>query len=134
MMEILNNIEYTLKINNSQLFLDYLALELLDYPCDYKFSDYLNIFNIINKNKNIKKFSNIKNKNNYLDLVCNSSSFYSNVKLYYNEHNLLVYFEFNYNYYAFSINADYINNFMFDKYKNIPHFISELEKYVNNIN
>lgn len=130
MIEIFNNIEYTLKIANSQLFLDYLALDLLDYPSDYKFSDYLNIFNIINKDKNIKKFNNIKNKNNYLDLVCNSSSFYSNVKLYYNEQNLLAYFEFDCDYYAFLINVDYINNFMVNKYKNIPHFINELEEYI----
>nr|DAI83836.1 MAG TPA: hypothetical protein [Caudoviricetes sp.] len=134
MIEIFNNIEYTLKIANSQLFLDYLALDLLDYPSDYKFSDYLNIFNIINKDKNIKKFNNIKSKNNYLDLVCNSSSFYSNVKLYYNRQNLLAYFEFDCNYYAFLINVDYINNFMINKYKNIPHFISKLEEYISNTN
>lgn len=134
MIEIFNNIEYTLKIANSQLFLDYLALDLLDYPSDYKFSDYLNIFNTINKDKNIKKFNNIKSKNNYLDLVCNSSSFYSNVKLYYNEQNLLAYFEFDCNYYAFLINVNYINNFMVNKYKNIPHFINELEEYISNTN
>lgn len=134
MIEIFNNIKYTLKIANSQLFLDYLALDLLDYPNDYKFSDYLNIFNIINKDKNIKKFNNIKSKNNYLDLVYNSSSFYSNVKLYYNEQNLLAYFEFDCNYYAFLINVNYINNFMVNKYKNIPHFINELEEYISNTN
>lgn len=134
MIAILNNIEYKLKIANSQLFLDYLALDVLDYTSDYKFSDYLNIFNIINKDKNIKKFNNIKNKNNYLDLVCNSSNFYSKVKLYYNEQNLLAYFEFDCDYYAFLINIDYINNFMVNKYKNIPHFINELEEYISNTN
>ena len=80
MIAFINDCKVSLKSVNSQLFLDYLALEL-NYNNNYKFSDYLNIFNILNKDKNIKKFNNISNKNNYLDLVCDSSNFYSNVKL-----------------------------------------------------
>lgn len=128
MIEIFNNISYSLKSVNSQLFLDYLALGL-NYTNNYKFSDYLNIFNIINKDINIKKFNNINNRNNYLDLVCNSSSFYSNVKLYYNEQNLLAYFEFDGYYYSFLIN---ISNKIFKYYNDIFNFIGELEEYIEN--
>ena len=126
MITFINNSKTFLKVVNSQLFLDYLALEL-NYTNDYKFSDYLNIFNILKKDKNIKKFNNINNNNDFLDLVCNSSSFYSNVKLYYNEQNLLAYFEFDGNFYAFLIN---INNKIFKYYKNILYFIGELEDYI----
>lgn len=130
MEEIFNNIEYSLKSVNGQLFLDYLALAF-KYANDYKFSDYINIFNIINKDKNIKKFNNINNKNNYLDLVCNSSSFYTNIKLYYNSQNLLAYFEFDGNYYAFLIN---IKHKIFKNYNNMFHFVNELEEYIETSN
>ena len=126
MFTIFNNIESSLKSVNSQLFLDYLALEL-NYANNYKFSDYLNIFEIINKDINIKKYNNINNKNDFLDLICNSSSFYSNVKLYYNEQNLLAYFEFDGNFYAFLIN---IEHKLFKSYKNMQHFVNELEDYI----
>lgn len=128
MIAFINDCKVSLKSINSQLFLDYLALEL-NYNNNYKFSDYLNIFNILKKDKNIKKFNNINNKNNYLDLVCDSSNFYSNVKLYYNEQNLLAYFEFDGNYYSFLIN---IKNKIFKNYYNIFNFISELEEYIEN--
>ena len=128
MIAFINDCKVSLKSVNSQLFLDYLALEL-NYNNNYKFSDYLNIFNILKKDKNIKKFNNISNKNNYLDLVCDSSSFYSNVKLYYNKQNLLAYFEFDGNYYSFLIN---IKNKIFKSYYNIFNFISELEEYIEN--
>lgn len=128
MIAFINDCKVSLKSVNSQLFLDYLALEL-NYNNNYKFSDYLNIFNILKKDKNIKKFNNISNKNNYLDLVCDSSNFYSNVKLYYNEQNLLAYFEFDGNYYSFLIN---IKNKIFKNYYNIFNFISELEEYIEN--
>ena len=126
MITFINNSKTFLKVVNSQLFLDYLALEL-NYDNDYKFSDYLNIFNILKKDKNIKKFNNINNNNDFLDLVCNSSSFYSNVKLYYNEQNLLAYFEFDGNFYAFLIN---IEHKLFKSYKNMQHFVNELEEYI----
>ena len=126
MITFINNSKTFLKVVNSQLFLDYLALEL-NYNNNYNFGDYYNIFNIFNKDKNIKKFNNINNNNDFLDLVCNSSSFYSNVKLYYNEQNLLAYFEFDGNFYAFLIN---INNKIFKYYKNILYFIGELEDYI----
>ena len=134
MFTIINNAKYSLKNINSQLFLDYLALDL-NYANNYKFSDYLNIFNIINKDKSIKKYTNInninKNNNNYLDLVCDSSSFYSNVRLYYNKQNLLAYFELDSYYYAFLIN---INNKIFKSYYNIFNFIGELEDYIETTN
>lgn len=134
MIAFINDCKVSLKSVNSQLFLDYLALEL-NYNNNYKFSDYLNIFNIINKDKNIKKYTNInninKNNNNYLDLVCDSSSFYSNVKLYYNKQNLLAYFEFDGNYYSFLIN---IKNKIFKNYYNIFNFIGELEEYIETTN
>ena len=87
----------------------------------------MNIFEIINKDINIKKYNNINNKNDFLDLICNSSSFYSNVKLYYNEQNLLAYFEFDGNFYAFLIN---IEHKLFKSYKNMRHFVNELEEYI----
>ena len=130
MITFINNSKTFLKVVNSQKFLDYLALEL-NYNNNYKFSDYLNIFNILKKDKNIIKFNNISNKNNYLDLVCDSSNFYSNVKLYYNEQNLLAYFEFDGNYYSFLIN---IKNKIFKNYYNIFNFISELEEYIETSN
>ena len=126
MITFINNSKTFLKVVNSQLFLDYLALEI-NYDNNYKFSDYLNIFNILKKDKNIKKFNNINNNNDFLDLVCNSSSFYSNVKLYYNEQNLLAYFEFDGNFYAFLIN---IEHKLFKSYKNMQHFVNELEDYI----
>lgn len=126
MIAFINDCKVSLKSVNSQLFLDYLALEL-NYNNNYKFSDYLNIFNILNKDKNIKKYTNINNKNNYLDLVCDSSSFYNNVKLYYNSQNLLAYFKDGDNFYAFLIN---INNKIFKSYYNIFNFIGELEEYI----
>ena len=128
MITFINNSKTFLKVVNSQAFLDYLALEL-NYANNYKFSDYLNIFKIINKDKNIKKFNNFKNNNDFLDLVSDSYSAYSNVKLYYNEQNLLAYFEYDNIYYAFLIN---INNKIFKYYKNILYFIGELEDYIEN--
>ena len=126
MITFINNSKTFLKVVNSQAFLDYLALEL-NYANNYKFSGYLNIFKIINKDKNIKKFNNFKNNNDFLDLVSDSYSAYSNVKLYYNEQNLLAYFEYDNIYYAFLIN---INNKIFKYYKNILYFIGELEDYI----
>ena len=128
MLEIINNIKYSSKSVNSQLFLDYLALEL-NYTNNYKFSDYLNIFKILNKDKNIKKFNNISNKSDYLDLVCANSNFYTNIRLYYNKQNLLAYFNYGENYYSFLIN---INNKIFKSYPTIFNFISELEDYIEN--
>ena len=126
MITFINNSKTFLKVVNSQKFLDYLALEL-NYNNNYKFSDYLNIFKIFNKDKNIKKFNNFNNNNDFLDLVCNNYSIYTNVKLYYNEQNLLAYFEYGDIYYSFLIN---INNKIFKDYYNIFNFIGELEEYI----
>ena len=128
MFTFINNSKTFLKVVNSQAFLDYLALEL-NYANNYKFSDYLNIFKIINKDKNIKKFNNFKNNNDFLDLVCNNYSVYTNVKLYYDEQNLLALFEYDNIYYSFLIN---INNKLFKDYYNIFNFIGELEEYIKN--
>lgn len=128
MITFINNRKVSLKSVNSRLFLDYLALEL-NYDNNYKFSDYLNIFKIINKDKNIKKFNNFKNNDDFLDLVSNSYSVYTNVKLYYNEQDLLVYFSYGEIFYSFFIN---INNKIFKYYKDILYFIGELEDYIEN--
>ena len=59
------------------------------------------------------------------DIYNNSAS----VKLYYNEQNLLAYFELDNIYYSFLIN---INNKIFKSYYNIFNFIGELEEYIEN--
>lgn len=43
----------------------------------------------------------------------------------YNEQNLLAYFEFDNNFYAFLINIK-----LFKNYKNMQHFVNELEEYI----
>ena len=55
-----NKDEFYLKIVVFSHFFDYLALEL-NYTNDYKFSDYYKLFELINKDENIKKFNNIIN-------------------------------------------------------------------------
>ena len=126
MFEIFNNCECSLKSVNGHLFLDYLALEL-NYNNNYNFSDYYNIFNIFNKDKNIIKFNNLYNNNRLLDLINNIFNNEANVKLYYNEQNLLACFEYGDIYYNILIN---INNKIFKSYYNIFNFIGELEEYI----
>ena len=128
MVEIFNNSECWLKSVNGQLFLDYLALEL-NYNNDYNFGDYYNIINIFNKDKNIKKFNNINNICELLNLINDIYNNSANVKLYYNEQNLLAYFELDGIFYSFLIDA---NNKIFKSYKNILYFIGELEDYIEN--
>ena len=128
MIAFINDCKVSLKSVNSQLFLDYLALEL-NYNNNYKFSDYLNIFNILKKDKNIKKFNNINNMCELLNLINDIYNYSANVKLYYNEQNLLAYFELDGIFYSFLIN---IKNKIFKSYKNILYFISELEEYIEN--
>ena len=128
MVEIFNNCECWLKSVNGQLFLDYLALEL-NYNNDYNFGDYYNIINIFNKDKNIKKFNNINNIGELLNLINDIYNNSANVKLYYNEQNLLAYFELGGIFYSFLIDA---NNKLFKSYKNILYFIGELEDYIEN--
>lgn len=126
MCDLVNKGKSSLKIVESLHFLDYLALDL-NIANNYKFSDYLNIFKVINKDKNIKKFNNFRNNNDFLDLVCNSYSIYSNVKLYYNKQNLLACFEYGEIYYNILININHKN---FKSYKNMIKYVSELEDYL----
>lgn len=126
MSKLINNSESSLKVVNSLKFLDYLALEL-NYNNNYNFSDYYNIFNIFNKDKNIIKFNNLYNNNRLLDLINDIYNNSANVKLYYNEQNLLACFELDDIYYNILINA---NNKIFKSYYNIFNFISELEDYI----
>ena len=128
MSKLINNSESSLKVVNSLNFLDYLALEL-NYNNNYNFSDYYNIFNIFNKDENIIKFNNLYNNNRLLDLINNIYNNEANVKLYYNEQNLLACFEYDDIYYNILIN---INNKIFKYYKNILYFIGELEEYIEN--
>ena len=128
MVEIFNNCECSLKSVNGQLFLDYLALEL-NYNNDDNFGDYYNIIYIFNKDKNIKKFNNINNIGELLNLINDIYNNSANVKLYYNEQNLLAYFELDGIFYSFLIDA---NNKLFKSYKNIFYFIGELEDYIEN--
>lgn len=128
MLKLINNSESFLKSVNGQLFLDYLALEL-NYNNDYNFGDYYNIINIFNKDKNIKKFNNINNIGELLNLINDIYNNSANVKLYYNEQNLLAYFELDGIFYSFLIDA---NNKLFKSYKNILYFIGELEDYIEN--
>lgn len=126
MSKLINNSKSSLKVVNSLKFLDYLALEL-NYNNNYNFSDYYNIFNIFNKDKNIIKFNNLYNNNRLLDLINNIFNNDANVKLYYNEQNLLACFEYGDIYYNILIN---INNKIFKSYYNIFNFIGELEEYI----
>lgn len=128
MVKIFNNNKYLLKNVNGQLFLDYLALEL-NYNNNYSFGDYYNIINIFNKDKNIKKFNNINNIGELLNLINDIYNNSANVKLYYNEQNLLAHFELDGTYYSFLIN---INNKIFKYYRDIFYFIGELEDYIEN--
>ncbi len=124
MNDLINNSKSILKVVKSRGFLDYLAIDK-NIANDYKFSDYLNIFKIINKDKNIKKFNNFRNNNDFLDLVCNNYSDYTNVKLYYNKQKLLACFEFGEIYYNILINISYFKN-----YPNFFNYVSELEDFI----
>lgn len=128
MAKIFNSVQSSLKSVNGQLFLDYLALTL-NYTNDYKFSDYYNIIGIFNRDKNIKKFNNFYNNNRLLDLINDIYNNQANVKLYYNEQNLLAYFELDDIYCSFLIN---ISHKIFKNYKDIFNFIGELEEYIEN--
>lgn len=124
MGDLINNSKSILKVVKSRGFLDYLAIDK-NITNNYKFSDYLNIFKIINKDKNIKKFNNFRNNDDFLDLVCNNYSDYTNVKLYYNEQKLLACFEFGEIYYNILININYFKN-----YPNFFNYVSELEDFI----
>ena len=70
-------------------FFDYLALDLNIDLNLYKYSDYLKLLEILNKNKKIRKFNNFRDKYDLLDLVCYNYYEDKKIKLYYNKQNLL---------------------------------------------
>ena len=122
-----NKDEFYLKIVVFSHFFDYLALEL-NYTNDYKFSDYYKLFELINKDKNIKKFNNIINNYDLLDFVNEIYNNNINIKLFYNMQNLLVDIRNGEKYYIFVIN---IKHKIFKSYKNILNFVDELEDYID---
>ncbi len=129
MVNLINDSKSILKIVNSKYFLDYLMLDS-NFANNYKFSDYLNFFKILNKDKDIKKFKNFRSNNDFLDLVCNNYSNYTNVKLYYNKQNLLACFEYGEIYYNILINVNHKN---FKEYKNMINFVNNVQEFINNV-
>lgn len=123
-----NKDEFYLKIVVFSHFFDYLALEL-NYTNDYKFSDYYKLFELINKDENIKKFNNIINNYDLLDFVNDIYNNNTNIKLFYNMQNLLVDIRNGEKYYIFVININ--KHKIFKNYKNMQHFINELEDYID---
>ena len=107
-------------------FFDYLALEL-NFTNNYNFSSYYKLFELINKDKNIKKFNNFNNNFELLDLINEYYNINKKVKLYYNNYNLLVSVNNGQFYYDFLIDFSYK---IFKNYKNMPNFISELKDYI----
>lgn len=106
-------------------FFDYLALDLNIDLNLYKYSDYLKLLEILNKNKKIRKFNNFRDKYDLLDLVC--YNYYENkkIKLYYNKQNLLACVEDGEIYYNILININ-----LFKGYPHFFNYISELEEYI----
>lgn len=116
---------YTKSVNG-QLFLDYLALEL-NFDNDYKFSDYYKLLEIINKGENINIFKNFNNNYDLLDLI---NDIYNNnmpISLCYNSQDLLISINDGELYYNIYIN---IKHKLFKSYKNMQHFINELEDFI----
>ena len=129
MNDLINDSKSILKIVSSKLFLEYLMLDS-NYAYNYKFSEFLNFFKIINKDKSIKKFNNFRNNNDFLDLVCNVYSDYTNVKLYYNKQNLLACFKYGEIYYNILINISHKN---FKEYKNMINFANDVNEFIGNV-
>ena len=116
---------YTKSVNG-QFFLDYLALEL-NFDSDYKFSDYYKLLEIINKCENINIFKNFNNNYDLLDLI---NDIYNNnmpISLCYNSQDLLISINDGELYYNIYIN---IKHKLFKSYKNMQHFINELEDFI----
>ena len=122
-----NKDEFYLKIVDFNHFFDYLALEL-NYINDYKFSDYYKLFELINKDENIKKFNNIINNYDLLDFVNDIYINNINIKLFYDTQKLLVDISVGEKYYIFDVN---IKHKIFKNYKNILNFVGELEEYID---
>ena len=108
-------------------FFDYLALEL-NFDNDYKFSDYYKLLEIINKDKNIKIFKNFNNNYDLLDLVNDCYNNFAIINLCYNSQELFIGVNNGKLYYNIYIN---IKHKIFKNYKNMQHFINELEDYID---
>ena len=106
-------------------FFDYLALDLNIDLNLYKYSDYLKLLEILNKNKKIRKFNNFRDKYDLLDLVCYNYYEDKKIKLYYNKQNLLACVEDGEIYYNILININ-----LFKCYPHFFNYISELEEYI----
>lgn len=107
-------------------FLDYLALEL-NFDNDYKFSDYYKLLVTINNDENIKILKNFNNNYDLLDLVDECYNNYADINLCYNSQDLLISINDDKLYYNIYIN---ISHKLFKNYKNMRHFINELEDYI----
>lgn len=108
-------------------FFDYLALEL-NFDNDYKFSDYYKLLETINKDKNIKIFKNFNNNYDLLDLVNDCYNNFAIINLCYNSQELFIGVNNGKLYYNIYIN---IKHKLFKDYKNMQHFINELEDYID---
>ena len=107
-------------------FFDYLALEL-NFDNNYKFSDYYKLLEIINKDENIKIFKNFNNNYDLLDLVDDCYNNFEIINLCYNLQELFIGINNGEFYYNIYIN---ISHKIFKSYKNMHHFINELEDYI----
>lgn len=108
-------------------FFDYLALEL-NFDNNYKFSDYYKLLEILNKDENIKIFKNFNNNYDLLDLVDDCYNNFATINLCYNSQELFIGVNDSKLYYNIYIN---IKHKLFKNYKNMQHFINELEEYIN---
>ena len=108
-------------------FFDYLALEL-NFDNNYKFSDYYKLLETINKDENIKIFKNFNNNYDLLDLVNDCYNNFAIIHLCYNSQELFIGVNNGELYYNIYIN---ISHKIFKNYKNMQHFINELEDYID---
>lgn len=125
MDNLINKGKSYLKEVNFRSFFDYLALDLKIDLNLYKYSDYLKLLEILNKNKKIRKFNNFRDKYDLLDLVCYNYYEDKKIKLYYNKQNLLACVEDGETYYNILININ-----LFKCYPHFFNYISELEEYI----
>ena len=83
---------------------------------------------IINKDKNIKIFKNFNNNYDLLDLVNDCYNNFAIINLCYNSQELFIGVNNGELYYNIYIN---IKHKLFKNYKNMQHFINELEDYID---
>lgn len=118
--------EHNLKVVNFCGFLDYLALDL-NYTNNYNFSSYYKILASLKNDEIMQIYNNFSDDYNLLDLVNYYYNNDANVKLLYNDEGLVVYFNDGKYFYHILVT---IKHKIFKNYKNMPHFISELEEYL----